>query len=82
MSHSEIEQRVMAIICSKNRILPEKIHPESSFAELGIDSLDAVTIMFALEEEFGIEISNDDSLKVKNVRETAQLLSQTIARSG
>jgi acyl carrier protein len=81
MSAAEIEKRVIDVICAKNKIPADRITPETTFAELGIDSLDAVSIMFALEEEFGIDIPGDGPLKVKNARETAQLLSQTLATS-
>jgi acyl carrier protein len=78
-SAAEIEERVMAIISSKNKIPLEKIRPDTTFEELGIDSLDAVTIIFALEEEFSVDIASDGHLNVKNVRDAAQLLGQALA---
>jgi acyl carrier protein len=53
--------RVLAVIAKTQHIAPEKVTPESTFADLGIDSLDGLTIVFALEEEFGIEIPDDQA---------------------
>ena len=50
----ELIQRVRNVIANTQRIAVEKITIDSSFQELGIDSMDGVNILFALENEFNI----------------------------
>lgn len=47
----------------------EKITEEASFKEIGLDSLDAVEAIVILEEKFGVELTDNDALKVKTVKE-------------
>lgn len=47
----------------------EKITLESTFEELGIDSLDGINIVFALENEFDIEIPDEAAQQIRSVRE-------------
>ena len=63
----EIAQRVMRCIAETQRLEPEKVTIESSFEELGIDSLDGINILFALETEFGIDIPDEDAQQVRTV---------------
>jgi acyl carrier protein len=65
----ELIQRVLKTIAASKRIPPETVTIESEFAELGIDSMDAVEILFALEGEFDITIPDEEVRNVRNVRE-------------
>ena len=63
-----IEDRVKQIISEGLGVELEKVKPEASFAnDLNADSLDQVELVMALEEEFKIEISDDDAEKLKTV---------------
>lgn len=56
-------ERVQAIVAKQLRVEPETITPETDLAEAGYESLDVIETVFALEEEFGIDIpmnANDD----------------------
>lgn len=55
----DLSQRVIGVIAANQRIPAETIRPESTFQELNIDSLDGLHILFALEEEFDIDIPDD-----------------------
>ena len=56
------EARVKEIIVNELGVEAEKVTPEASFVEdLGADSLDTVELVMAFEEEFGIEIPDDDA---------------------
>jgi acyl carrier protein len=55
----DITQRVIRAIAANQRIPAENITAESTFAQLNIDSLDALQLLFALEEEFGVDIPDD-----------------------
>ncbi|HEX6771694.1 MAG TPA: phosphopantetheine-binding protein [Acidobacteriaceae bacterium] len=64
-----IQDRVLKIIANTRRIPLESVHPDSSFEELGIDSLDRLNILFDLESEFDIEIDDEEAKKVQNIPE-------------
>jgi len=57
--HEEITRRVIQVIAKNQHLDPAGIEPESTFLQLGIDSLDGLHLLFALEEEFGIDIPDD-----------------------
>jgi acyl carrier protein len=46
---------------------PTKVTPDATFAELGIDSLDGINILFALENEFNLNIPDDAAKQVRTV---------------
>jgi len=65
----ELTQRVLNTIAASKRLPPETVTIDSEFQALNIDSMDAVEILFALENEFEINIPDDDVRNVKNVRD-------------
>ena len=72
MSHEELTERVRKIIASAQHLPQEKITPESTFAELGIDSLDGINILFAVESEFNINIPDDAAQNIRSVRDVIE----------
>ena len=68
MSPSEIESKVKEIICNQLEVSPEQLRPEASFIDdLKADSLAVVELVLALEEQFKIEIPDEDTEKIKTV---------------
>lgn len=65
----ELIQRVLKVIAASKRIPPETVTIDSDFQQLGIDSMDAVEILFALENEFDITIPDDDARAVRSIRD-------------
>jgi acyl carrier protein len=65
----EMIQRVLKVIATSKRIPLETVTIDSQFEQLGIDSMDAVEILFALEGEFDISIPDEDVRTVRNVRD-------------
>ena len=64
-----IEERVKKIIVEQLGVKEEDVKPEASFVEdLGADSLDTVELVMALEEEFDIEIPDEESEKITTVQ--------------
>ena len=64
-----IEERVKKIIVEQLGIKEEDVKPEASFVEdLGADSLDTVELVMALEEEFDIEIPDEEAEKITTVQ--------------
>ncbi len=71
MSES-IEERVLKVISKSQRMPIEKITPDSTFEELGIDSMDAINILFDLESEFEIEIDDEKAKQLRKVSEMVE----------
>jgi acyl carrier protein len=59
VTRGEIEAKLIAIIQQEKTIADELLKPDTNLADAGIDSLDSLTILFAIEEEFGISIPDD-----------------------
>ncbi len=72
-------ERVLKTIAGCKKIPAEKVTIESGFEELGIDSMDAVEILFALENEFDITIPDDEVRSVRNVREMVEGVERLVA---
>lgn len=73
-----VEEKVIEIITREQHLEPGKITPGSTFAELGIDSLDGVNILFALEEEFKIDIPDTVAQSMKSVRQVVESLTRVL----
>jgi acyl carrier protein len=69
MSYEELTSRVKTIIASAQHLPQEKITADSTFLELGIDSLDGINILFAVESEFNINIPDDAAQNLRSVRD-------------
>tara|TARA_B100000315_G_scaffold250468_1_gene283345 strand:- start:767 stop:1012 length:246 start_codon:yes stop_codon:yes gene_type:complete len=74
-----VDEKVKDIISEQLGVKKEEIKPESSFIDdLGADSLDTVEVVMALEEEFGIEIPDEDAEKITTVGEAAKYIETKI----
>lgn len=62
-----LTERVLGVIAATQRLPLEKVTPDKSFEELGIDSMDGVNILFALESEFNISIPDDEARGIQTV---------------
>ena len=63
-----VEAKVREIIINELGVEPEKVTSEASFVEdLGADSLDTVELVMAFEEEFGMEIPDEEAEKLRTV---------------
>jgi acyl carrier protein len=72
-----VEQKVKDIIVQQLGVDPEKVKPEASFIEdLGADSLDTVELVMAFEEEFGVEIPDDEAEKIRTVGDAIKYLKE------
>ena len=70
-----IEQKVKEIVADRLGVDPDEVTPEASFIEdLGADSLDTVELVMALEEEFGIEIPDEDAEKIQTVGDAIEYI--------
>jgi len=75
----EIIERVRKVIAASKRIREDRVTIDSAFEELGIDSMDAVEILFALENEFDINIPDEEVKTVRNVRQMVEGVEKLLA---
>ncbi len=72
-----IEARVKEIIVNELGVEAEKVTMEASFVEdLGADSLDTVELVMAFEEEFGLDIPDEDAEQMRTVGEAVKYLEE------
>ena len=66
---SEVLDKVVEIVCNQLTVDKNDVTPESSFVEdLGADSLDTVELVMAFEEEFGLEIPDDEAENITTIK--------------
>ena len=72
-----VADKVKSIIVEQLGVEADEVKPEASFtADLGLDSLDIVELVMALEEEFGIEIADEDAEKIGRVKDAIEYIEQ------
>jgi acyl carrier protein len=72
---ASVEEKVKNIIVEQLGVDAEEVKPEASFVDdLGADSLDVVELVMALEEEFGLEISDEDAEKLSSVQQAVSYI--------
>ena len=70
-----VEEKVKRIIVEELGVEESAVSPDAKFIEdLGADSLDTVELVMRLEEEFGLEIPDDDAEKILTVRDAVQYI--------
>ena len=80
---SETADRVKKIVVEHLGVEADKVTEEASFIDdLGADSLDIVELVMAFEEEFNIEIPDEDAEKIGRVREAVDYISQHATTAG
>ena len=72
-----IEEKMLGIIANQLSVSREKVVPEAAFVEdLGADSLDLVELVMALEEEFDIEIADEEAEKLLKVQDAINFVKE------
>jgi acyl carrier protein len=76
MSDKSIEERVKDIIVEQLGVNADQVTPEAKFIEdLGADSLDTVELVMAFEEEFGVEVPDEEAEKLQSVGDVVKYIS-------
>ena len=74
-----IEERVTQIICDQLGVPKEKVTPETSFVnDLGADSLDTVELVMEMEEEFDLNIADEDAEKITTVGDAIEYIKNAL----
>lgn len=75
-----LNEKVKSIIAEQLGVKAEEVTPEASFIDdLGADSLDTVELVMALEEEFNIEIPDEDAEKMTKVSDAIKYIEEKVA---
>jgi acyl carrier protein len=75
MTTKPVEERVKAIICEQLGVEANEVTPQAKFIEdLGADSLDTVELVMAFEEEFDLEIPDEEAEKITTVGDAIQYI--------
>ena len=80
--YDELTRKVIDHIAQVHNIPADAITPESSFDELDIDSLGAMSLVADLEIELGVEVPNEELLRVKTVGDAVECLARVLAGAG
>ena len=77
MAEKSIEEKVKDIIVEQLGVNPEQVTPQASFIEdLGADSLDIVELVMAFEEEFAVEVPDEDAEKLQTVGDVIKYIEE------
>ena len=81
MTRDEIAQKLIEIVRKEKDLPEEKLTPETNLAEAGIDSLDSLTILFGIEEEFKISIPDDRARAIRTFGDMIDVVESMTAQS-
>ena len=77
MGSSSIRDRVVDIVCEQMGASPDKITEETSFVnDLGADSLDTVELVMEFEDEFDLNIPDEDAEKIQTVGDAIRYIEE------
>ena len=76
MTREEIEQQLATLVRQEKEVPDELLKPETTLADAGIDSLDSLTILFAIEEHFRISIPDDQARAAKTFGDLVDVISR------
>ena len=76
MNDEEIRQKIIEVISEEFELDPAQLVPEATlYDDLGLDSLDAVDMVVAMEKSFGVKLANEEAIKaVRNMNDLCNLI--------
>ncbi len=82
MTREEIERALIGIVREEKDIPEEKLALSTPLAEAGIDSLDSLTILFAIEEKFHISIPDDKARAIHTLGDMVDIVEELLPAAG
>lgn len=82
MSSDTVREKVIRVFSEFKKVPPEDIKEETTFEELGFDSLDGLNLIFELEEEFDLVIPDDKAQAMKSVGQVIEGIETLLAGKG
>ena len=79
---ADVERLIVDLIAGKKRVDAARISSVTTFAELGIDSLDAIDIIFSIEDAFKIVVPDEAAQAMKTVGQVIEGVQRLVAQSG
>lgn len=76
----EIFTKIVELIAANNHISPDIVTIDSTFEDLDMDSLDGLTLINDLENEYNITLPNEEAVKIKSVRDAVDSLEKFITQ--
>lgn len=77
-----VEEKIREIIVEQLSVASGEVVPEASFIDdLGADSLDIVELVMAIEEEFGLEIPDDDAEKMQTIQDAISYVEERVTKA-
>ncbi|OLY83865.1 Acyl carrier protein, mitochondrial [Smittium mucronatum] len=78
LSHDQIRDRIFAVLHDFDKVKQENVSETADFQkDLGLDSLDTVEVVMAIEEEFGVEIPDQDADNIANVADAIKFIASS-----
>jgi acyl carrier protein len=81
VTRAEISEKLIAIVKKEKTLADDLLQPGTNLAEAGIDSLDSLTILFAIEEEFHISIPDDRARGMKTFGDMIDIVEERVEAS-
>jgi acyl carrier protein len=78
VTREEIQEKLIAIVREEKEVAEDLLTPETALAEAGIDSLDALSILFAIEEQFHISIPDDRARAMKTFGDMIDIVQELV----
>jgi acyl carrier protein len=80
MANEEVFDALKEVLTDKLKVEPDRVTREANlFNDLGLDSIDLMTAVMAVEEKFGIEVADEELEKVGTLGEAVDLLGQKVS---
>jgi acyl carrier protein len=75
----EVAEKVLSVIATSKRIPRERVSLDSTLEDLGLDSLDQLNLLFALESDFNISIPDEQAKSIRTVRQMVDGVKRLVA---
>jgi acyl carrier protein len=81
VTRDEIEQKLIAIVRQEKNIPDDLLTPATALSDAGIDSLDSLTILFAVEEQFRVSIPDDRARAMRTFSDMVDIVEDLLPRT-